>query len=116
MIALLAAACTAGSTGATDAPPVDTTTSPTTPTGATGETGETGATGCDCDDGLDCTDDTCDADGACLHAVVTDCAWPAANVTFLTAIDGDFQRGQSGATFDPATGGLWIVGGGFGRS
>lgn len=65
-----------------------------------------------CDDGLDCTSDTCDAEDRCIHAPLEDCAWPAAlppEVLALASLDADFDRSLSGATWNPATRALWVV-------
>ena len=65
-----------------------------------------------CDDGLDCTEDDCDADGRCLWRPLDTCTWPASlppEVDALASLDTDFRISLSGATWNPVERELWVV-------
>lgn len=112
---LLLAAC-----AARDPDPKDEGTVPsaTGETGTTAPTGETAAppveTGDDCaalcDDGLDCSRDTCDDQGRCIAVPESTCAWPTLlppGVTALAGADSDLRISLSGADWDGQA--LWTV-------
>lgn len=116
MTVALALACTSGGTvsvtdGGSTTRPSDTADS------APPTDDETGAgTDCAtrCDDGLDCSEDTCDGRGRCVSVPLATCPWPASippSVTELAWLDpsGDLQTSLSGATWDAAGRALWVV-------
>jgi hypothetical protein len=92
-----------------------------TTTGATGGTGDTAATGastgdtaCACDDGLDCSDDSCDASGRCVATPLYDCAWPAAPPEYAIPLggldpDGDLLYSVSDGYWNVDARRLWVV-------
>ncbi len=98
--------------------------------GAGGATGGAGAqsgtclSADDCDDGADCTTDSCEAE-VCVHASPSTCGWPAesaAMATNLTEVGGpiecvlgfalapnDLSENLSGAVWNPMSNTLWLV-------
>ncbi len=70
----------------------------------------------DCDDGLECTTNTCGDDFLCITRPLSDCPWPAepmADSDNITSIEGpvwdnDFYRDLSGAVWNPHTNTLWV--------
>ena len=65
-----------------------------------------------CDDGLDCTEDDCDAEGRCIWRPLETCDWPASlppDVDALAGLDTDFRISLSGATWNPVERALWVV-------
>jgi hypothetical protein len=65
---------------------------------------------CACDDGLSCTEDTCEGD-LCLHEVLGDCAWPASSVASLVLAvpEGGLQAALSAAAYDPVRREVWTA-------
>jgi hypothetical protein len=65
-----------------------------------------------CDDGLDCSEDFCDAAKRCIHNPLDTCDWPASlppDVTALAYLDHDMEHALSGAMWDAVNRKLWIV-------
>ncbi|MEQ1504885.1 MAG: hypothetical protein ABMB14_21805 [Myxococcota bacterium] len=89
---------------------VTTGTTADTATTPTGDTGDTATDDCpQCDDGLACSIDTCDADGACSYEPAYDCPWPALAVQWLLETEPALEVSLSGAAWDPVNHRLWVV-------
>jgi hypothetical protein len=99
-----------GATAETATPTAET--GGTAPTGTTADTSDPCATLCD--DGLDCSLDTCDTLGRCIHEPIEDCDWPAVAPEYAVSLsdldpDGDLRISMSGAVWVEQAQVLWLL-------